>query len=368
MNFNSKKKKYKSEYYEDDNVYFNIEIRNDTNKFGVPARYSAQRTIPIIDDASKYYCSIVRFNIPNHFVPLLIPSIQLNQANVNLTQYSVTLEYNGDIQQSYLIYTNQTGFSAPTGPIGDVQPVTLYYFIFDYQHFVDMINTALSNSFSSLSTTPMGSSTPFLTFNSVTNLFTIYAQSDYYNINLATPIKIYLNGKLSNLINGFPSTNTASSETFTNDGRDIQLLVQNYFNNYIDSAGNNFPTPAGAYYFLQQEFSTIFNWNPFKRVVIVSNTLPINSEYVKGSGSAQLKIITDFLPYVTHEVRTIWQFVPEGQYRLCDMVTNQEITQIDLQIYWIDQYDNFYPLYIPWNQEATIKLGFFNKKLYKNFY
>ncbi len=92
-----------------------------------------------------------------------------------------------------------------------------------------------------------------------------------------------------------------------------------------------------------------------------------SGEYVKGAGSSTLKVISDFIPFVTDQVRTVWEFVPEGQYRLIDMVSHEKIDTIDIQVFWVDQNDNFFRIEIPFNQEITIKLAFLNKKLYKNY-
>ena len=369
---------------ENDNIYFNIEIRPTNETFGDPARYQAQRTIPLINDASKYYCSIIRFNLPNYFVPIHIMPIQENQADPNLSQYSVTLEYNGDVQQVFLDYVSTGDFPTPLPPSSNPngkQSNSAYYWIFEYCSMTNMINTALETAFNNLATKPatIGAnppSAPIIVFNENNNIFSYVAQSDYYDtVNPSDPngaIKVYMNGKLFTILNGFcikqvnVSVGGASKiENFSPDGRDTQLIFRDYYNN--NNLSQFQPPFGGDYYNLTQQYSSIYDWNPFKRIVFVSNSLPINGENIQGSGSSTLKVITDFQPYVTEQVRSVWQYFPEGQYRLVDMTSHEKIDTIDLQIYWIDNFDNFYQIQIPWNQEATIKLAFLNKKLYKTF-
>lgn len=361
-----------------DNVYFNIEIRSNKDDLnaGVVARFDAQRTIPILDDASKYYCAIIRFNIPNFFVPIHVMPIQSDQVDPNASNYSITIEFNGDIQHVFLDYDSRGPFLTPPGPStfpDGKQANVPYYFMFEYQHMVDMINTAFETAFNALGVPPVGSERPIMEFDQLNNKFNILAQSDFYDINLATPINVYFNIPLDTIISGFAVQQTnvqfgaSAVDTFSPTGRDLHLLIQNYFNNFTAVAESNLPFAGDPYFTLFQQASSIFSWNPFKRIVLVSNTLPINGENIQGSGSTTLKVITDFIPFVTEDIRTVFQFVPQSQYRLVDMVSHEKIDSIDLQIYWIDQFDNFHPIQIPWNQEATIKLAFLNKKLYKNY-
>jgi hypothetical protein len=368
----------KYEMDENDNIYFNIEIRSNDDQLGSRANYSAQRTIPIINDASKYYASIIRFNIPNFYVPLHVIPIQPNQSDVNLTEYSITLEYNGDVQQVYLDYVSNIGITPPLPPdqqSNGLQANSIYYFMYEYQQMANFINTAFETAFNNLATKPatvnlIPPSAPIITFNErFDNRFSIVCQKQYYEINNAQdvngPIKIYFNGKLWTIINGFSSDDLTTTNAFTLDGRDYQILVNDYYKNTNLSEFQ--PPFDGDYFNISQQFSTIFNWNPFKRIIFVSNNLPISGENVRGSGNSTLKVLTDFSPYVSQEVRTVWQYTSNGENRLIDMNTRKKITDIDLQVFWVDRFDNLYPVFIPWGQEATIKLAFYNKKLYKNY-
>lgn len=361
---------------EHDNIYFNIEIRSSNDTFGEEAFYDVQRDIPLIHDASQYYASIVRFNVPNFDVPIHVMPIQPNQGDPNLSEYSITLEFNGDVVQEFLIFVPTADFTEPPPPNANpngLQTVSPYYFIFEYSSMITIINTAFALAFSKLAAPPPGSAAPVILYNSVTTLFTILAQKDFYDVKLATPIFVYFSGQLWTILNGFANIQVNVSiggstniNQFSPDGRDEQLQITDYFDN-TNLPQFSPPFAGDDFYNLTQQYATIFNWNPFKRIVFVTNSLPINGEYIKGSGSSTIKVLTDFSPFLTHEVRTVWQYVPDGQYRLVDMTSHEKIDTIDLQIYWIDRFDNFNRVIIPWGQQATIKLAFLNKKLYKNY-
>ena len=152
-----------------DIIYYNCDIINnfsaDTNVSGLaqldpPIRFNETRDTALLRDASKYHFSIVRFTMdgPNRTLPLLIPTIQLGQTDVNLTTYALALT----LQQTWNISTGQVVFSltppvtfmkwipecqnpivAPTPPPPLVtQDITSrYYYCTTYQWMVNLINT-----------------------------------------------------------------------------------------------------------------------------------------------------------------------------------------------------------------------------------
>jgi hypothetical protein len=90
-----------------DLVYYNASIVNNTTADTIrgqaypdpPIRFNETRDTPVIKDASKYQFSIIRFSVNggNKDLPLFIPAIQsgTGQTDINLTEYSVALSWNG---------------------------------------------------------------------------------------------------------------------------------------------------------------------------------------------------------------------------------------------------------------------------------
>jgi hypothetical protein len=83
--------------------------------------------------------------------------------------------------------------------------------------------------------------------------------------------------------------------------------------------------------------------------------------------NSSLPIITDFIPNINSpgESRSIAYYNPTSQYRLIDMVSDTPLQKINLKIYWVDISNNIYPLYVSVAQQASIKLAFIRKSLYK---
>ena len=98
------------------------------------------------------------------------------------------------------------------------------------------------------------------------------------------------------------------------------------------------------------EVSSIDAWNPVASIVFTSNTLPIvpsqtspaklynsSSNGLSSSGVANItNIISDFeIPIsASNQYRSEITYVPQGEYRLIDMYSNQDIFKLDLNVYW----------------------------------
>ena len=141
----------------DDEVYVNLEMtyngENVNNQQEVFAKKSITRTSPYLIRPSAYYLSIVRFEINLFDAPLMVPLIQTNQANINLTPYSFQLGFNNVYSDvSYVIYLPTNQFELiPSSPVGSMQDIsTGYYYIYDYRTLVTMLNTALSSALTNL--------------------------------------------------------------------------------------------------------------------------------------------------------------------------------------------------------------------------
>lgn len=219
-------------------IYYNCDIINnrtdDINQSLLASpdpqiRFNETRDTALVKDASKYEFSIVRFtmNGANRNLPLFIPNIQTGQTNVNLTTYAVSLSYQqtwntnlGAItfniapQPSFVSYVPETQnpILAPTPrpPTVEQDISTRYYWVYTYQHWLDLVNTTILTAHQSLYTQfqaawaaypgltnafPYASfaafqaavQTPEIVYGDETKpLFTIYADSDGFGQRLET--------------------------------------------------------------------------------------------------------------------------------------------------------------------------------------
>ncbi len=350
--------------HDSNNIYFNIQINSDNTQSTTYPQYNVQRTRNIVDKASDYYLSVVRFTIPSFYVPVLIFELLRDGGGVPIPGvgvYSITLERLGQIEQRHILYTYQ-GNGSPSISKAD------HYYIYSFVHMATMINTAFTSAYNALSAgvgVPAGSVAPYFVFNPNSRLFTLFADETYSLTSentVVNPITIYMNDQLWTLFYALPHLRLNQTIGFADDGKDVQLLLQNYHNNWSDS---NDPNDDHQYLVLQQEYITLYNWNPYKKIVLITSLLPSQSEYVKGNGDGFEKILTDFS--ASNDIadqRSVYQYLPTAQYRLIDLLSDDPVRRVDVRVFWQDIENNLIPIALPWNSQINIKMAFINRKLY----
>ncbi len=342
--------------HESKNIYFNISITsNNEQRLTYPA-YNITRTRNIVDKASDYYLSIIRFTIPAYYVPVLVTPMQSS----TLTEYSITIVWtaSGAAYQEYVPIVNN-GTDSVVG--GD-------NYVYTYTSFTEAINTAFSNAMDAVDashTLPTTWHAPFIIYSPETRLFQLWAQANIFDDHDATTLNeplcdIYMNDKLFALFGSFWSIRYNNGSSFQADGLDVKLVVNGF--GVTQSFSQSDPD---LYTVMQQDYPTLYNWNPYKKIIMVTNLLPTQSEFVKGEGSGTLKILTDFEPTNdVLDVRSVYQYFPTSQYRLTDLLSDAPVRNVDLQVYWQDLDGSLTPIYVPWNGQITIKMAFLHKSLY----
>jgi len=369
-----------------DNIYLNLSIINNGNSISevpfIPARFSQQFSPPLLQNgARKYELSIVRLSLTTGLLPIMIMPIQTGQNNPNLSVFSVSLSYSMYSAQQYVIWLPDSAYPVPAPPNGRNQDVsTGYYFLNSFEKFILMINTAFSACFTTLNGLvagglPVGSVAPYLNLNS-DDTFSLVGQIANYDINVGTPIKVYMNQQLSQLFGGFPTNYLGVNAV---NGLDVQYLIYNKHNNLYNEP-STFPVPTSAvFYNMKQEYPSLADITQLGvNKLVITTSMPIRAEQVpltipygsdlndntvNNSQAVYQQILTDFLPPQGAELfNGSAIYLPSAQYRWCDIITSDSITDIDLNVYWSDAYNNLYPLQIPLNQQCSIKVLFKNKK------
>lgn len=341
-----------------DNVYLNVVFQNNTGG-EVSAKYNVAKTIPILDKPSNYFTSVIRFDVPLNSVPLVIMPIIPNQGNPNLTPFTIYV----NTFATNIIYVPDNTLTAP--PQNQLtQVVTPYYYVYSFANIISAINTALATSYAAASS-PGGAGAPFFIFNPVTQLLGLVVSVAF----IAAGATISINQPLVNYFEGFRLLFNATTRLFTfltyNDGT-------NGFN--ISGQTTAVATPP-TFLTITQEYTAMEYWLSLRKIVLISNTIPINYEYVPAydttgaqtNVSVSLPIITDFVPNIEDaaQSRSIAVYNPLSQYRLVDLLGDTPLYNIDLSILWQDKLGNYYPLFIETLQQASVKIGFFRKDLYQ---
>lgn len=378
-----------------DIVYYNATIANpiyvptDDDPSPSPnnytlADYKASLGRNIVDKGSDYYGAIVRFTIPASNIPIFIYKLKDKTLNANgyynnpLTGiYGVALYYDDGVTQ-YTASANTQYTPDYTVSGSSEQTNRAYYYVRDYQHMLNMINTAYTTAFSDLSghvTLPAGVTTaPWISFDPATQLFTFNVQQSYLTGNhVQCWMNIYLYnmfqsfGGFTNVYNGVPAT----------DNKDYRIKINDLGDNRVTGANIPGTSSTTDIYKMTQQYKNLYRWNDARSVAFVSNSFPIVGEVVPSystdnyqSSYSAKNILTDFEFNVSDgpEVVSDLQYVPQSQWRWFQMNSYMPVNQIDFSIYWIDQNGVEHQIFIPPGDSITVKFAFYKKELVKGSY
>lgn len=372
--------------HQDDRIYYNVvmpynPINSQNNDSPIsPAIFNVEFNQAILDNPSEYYLAVQRFTIPTQTIPIMIAQIQnwpLNVTGPNKMIQSFTLTYGANTSgQVYLDFlTTNPNYPVPAAPSASKPSVdeVPYYYVYNYEQMILMMNNALQTAFNNLPVKPVGSFAPFFIYDTNTELISLVAQIAYYDLANVTPIKIYCNIDTLIYVDNLPLNFLGRNTT---NGMDVQLLVRDQKNNYYNPQYLTPPIPIPpAYYIMTQCCHSLTNWNAFRSLQLVSSTLPIRKEYVPRQFYENPSIINtsgilkDFEPILDlgPEARTTVQYQLNSPYQLINMFGSVPLTKLDISIFWTDQQGHQQLLDIAPGQTVSIKLVFIKKSSYEGY-
>ena len=142
-------------------TYLDLDVINNnlTSTTVAPQlRFEEIRNTPFLEgDSSDYFCSIVRFSIQTgNSLPIFIPRIETGQSDINKTVYKVTLTWKITDTLSYsstisvLHSTSDATATLPQAPTNSQDMSGTYYYHYNVQTIVKMLNTALASAWDGL--------------------------------------------------------------------------------------------------------------------------------------------------------------------------------------------------------------------------
>ena len=382
-----------------DNVYLDLCVSNfqSTNTKPVAFNYNDNRSIPFLENPQAYELTIVRFSLDTATAPVFLPSIQSNQADPNLTIYSITMEYPiaGQIvvHQEYLRFNPQdksAAFPAPPNQTFNKQPdfSTGYYNIYNYSFFIFNVNQTITACFNNLKAKVLAIDPasffpphqPIITWDTSNDRAVITTESQYFDqnpLNTTSIIRIYMNPAMFNLFSSFPIV-LYGYEGITL-GRNFLLGIVNVGSLNQVTIAVPYSNPLVTYDAIQtfQEYSTVSAWSPIQAIVFTSNTLPVLSNAVSppviyndqqlistpSNNTATANIITDIVTNSGQYAPSVL-YEPAAQYRMITLFGNEPLTNIDLQIYYRLRDGSLVPFVLSSGGSVSVKLGFFKKNIY----
>jgi len=371
---------YSTVSQEADNVYLNVVINHDDSQGVQPtlAAYRENKSSPIISKMEDYYMSIIRFVIPGDTIPLFIMPIVPGQTDPNLTPLVISIQFGTSVFPVNLEYFNTNpAFLPPNQNNPNGQIITPYYFTYSFNKMILMINTALATAYANFvaafpaAPQVVANQTPFFFYDPATELISLIVHYTWATTG-ANQALITINYELANYLFAFPFTSKLLTPTL--DTLAFYIDNNNGTNGY--ALYGTAPTNPPSFLQISQEYVATQYWISLRKLVILSSSLPTRKEVVPvinedGSQTGQYagqSILTDFVPPVEYlsQVRTISYYNPTSQYRLVDIPNSGPLSNIDISVYWQDKLGNLYPIYLSVYQQASFKIGFFRKTLYKH--
>ena len=147
-------------------VYMDLDVINtDYNATSKPQlRFEENRNTPFLPgDSGDYFCSVVRFSIQTaNTLPVFVPRVRTGQSDVNKTIYQVAIMYDSEEEENTssdkigfasVMYTPEDETIAlPAAPVASQDFSSSYYHVYNYQHFVHLVNTAIQTAWGNLRT------------------------------------------------------------------------------------------------------------------------------------------------------------------------------------------------------------------------
>ena len=381
-------------------VYLDLDVINNdytANATRPYLRFEEIRNTPFLDgDSAEYFCSIVRFTIQTGTtLPVFIPSIVTGQNNPNLTIYKVTLTYGLTSVTRNVIYTPEDNTApVPAPPLIQQDISSKYYYVYNYSHFVEMVNEALRDAFLDLRTAvtpvvfdlPKQTLPPYLEFDHVTNRVILHAEQIRYDetfldITGGLAINIFFNERLFDLFVGMQHT----LESKQGDANYRLRVAYNGSNLVTRDEITGYDAVNGSVTFepfnfvqMYQEVSSIALWNPVSSLIFATSLLPVKTTQTSlprsigsnenafssvGNNSNMLSAISDFAIAVdgNNQYRPMVIYNPSPEYRLIDMNSYMNLNRVDIIVYWKDTFGNIHPFELSPGNSASVKLMFRRK-------
>jgi hypothetical protein len=379
-----------------DHIYVDLNAFNSsTNNQNQTLLLSERRNGAFLFDASQYYMTVARFYLENPRFPVIIPVVDLSQTssvNANKLVYKIYMEYwNGTqisiAEQALLFVPDDKTQPIPTNISVKDLTFNKYYWLYSYESFVEIMNTALKSCYgltgkSVTSDTTLQPDISIAISNFSTHEFVCTARNDFFNdidpnSNVSSSnnkVRVYFNAPLMALFAGFRSIKTS----ITLDGAVVDANRLRLFN-----WGDNYTKPSTgdgrAFISILTDIPSTNTWNPIQSIVFTSGVIPVSQNLIganqvfnapkgfenSGSNSNVSPIITDLqLPFEpSNTYRPFIYYTPSSAYRLIDMVSNNNLTDLSVEVFWRDRYGSLHAFELLPFCSVSLKLLFRHKSL-----
>lgn len=318
-----------------DYVYYNVNIFNEQDET-IEAKFSENRSAPILDNPSNYELAIVRFSVPTINLPILILD--------NTKNYQISVRFNGSEFTKQVVWISNTNNPK------------LQNYIWNYQELVNSFNKALTECYNDIKAaqpTYPGTEAPYFEIDNNADNLVNFVGEQVINID-TSGVSYHINKELQALLPTISYT------------EDVSGGVSNpfYYTIILRDDKNQAEVRNGKnVYVMYSESSPLFLWNDFKTIVFTSNSIPIVPEILGSDRQITRRVITDFEPESGFDDRTPIQFFPQGPLRWYSLKSTQPLTEIDISVSWQDKAGRLFPIGLAKFDNVSVKILFRNKSV-----
>jgi hypothetical protein len=337
--------------------YYSFKYTN-TGQTYENASYNLAKVFPVLRHSNKYLMSVVKLTVSTNAIPRMysyINSFLTGNVDPNQTIWSVGLNYGGKFVDVFIEHVSQGSYAVPnnlsaSNPYQDLSPTYQpYYKIDSIQHFVDMMNTALTSAFTQLqgyvAPALAGTTAPQFIFNRDTGFIDLQADYNFYGPQVGTPVQVFMNPNLKAIMRNYNYYENLALGGF------FQFLFRN-------EDGDTTNTYCRQECVQLDQFS-----NAFVELAVSSSSMGVKPTFSDGGAdigqenqieaqslTQSRSLITSFSVQEdpsanSQRIRTT--YVPSGQYRYFSIENSNAINNIDLQITYKDIYQNEFYLILP---------------------
>jgi hypothetical protein len=367
----------------DSHIYFNITLVNNSPT-PIQAQYAEVRSDPLLINPEDYHMSIERFTVPTLLTIPLDSYDYGTGGSTYPTVVSCTIAYTGTYVQAFWgtgslsppDYTGPVGGNGPLGLLGNDKALNINY----YQSVCDIMNSTIAQAETTIKAncpTYTGDFTPFMSYDSNTNLFSINTPRTYSVDNPGAP-QLWFNKNAYIYLNSVPAiANNISQSNPT--GCDYRIKCRNYGG--INGGHVNGITVLSIPYSITgstctgysnpQEYPGLGNITIFDTIQFLTNDIPvtpqgINNQTINAISDTSRLVFTNYkvISDVGYDIRNFVSFYLQGERRLIDLQGNDPLRKISWNIYWSDPNQNLYPVYIQQNYPVDVLVLFVKKGQY----
>lgn len=360
---NTKRATQSNSAYDDNHIYVNIDINSLTSPPSTEnttlATANVSKSIPIVMQAEHYHMIVDRFELNGRMLPLFI----WNPLETYTVRIVTAAGVNFDVD---LIYVNYQGLT----------PLDIgYYYVYTFNHMVDMINNALKTA----AVNAAIGSVPWIQWDSEAQRFSIWgSRLEFSQTFVLNAARIGFSTSLYKLFPAWTYDHTPGSDFYL--VRFIERYNNVYYYNTPAGAAeglvlSTLPSTTTAYLVMkiEDEFSVVDKWNPIDSIIFVSNKISLKETFASinnidqsNTNAGTLAILTDFKLDVSNsgDQRKTLIYNPQ-QYRKIDLYSSAPINTIDIAVYFTDKETNqLNPIRIFEGDKISIKLLFEKKEIF----